>query len=159
MPGSHQENAGKTAMNVLKSLGILAAVIFFTIAPHAETPEETQKKAAAEAKLIKETDGRVNQKCGTSIKASFNWDSVPMSELFSKYGIAGQCTSGAIEGIRQVCGEAVGREAVKEQIKSIVCAFGKPRALSLKDGILTYKIDFDSVNDREFVYEWLENRL
>jgi hypothetical protein len=155
MPGSHQKHAGKTKMNVLRLLGMLSAIAFFTIASRAETPTENQKKATAEAILIKGIDGRVNQKCGTSIKASFNWDGVPMSKLL----MAGWSTRSLIEGIRKVCGEAVGREAVKEQIKSVVCAFGKPRALSLKDGVLIYKIDFDSVNDGEFVYEWLENRL
>ena len=37
--------------------------------------------------------------------------------------------------------------------------FGAERSISLKDGALDYKINFTSVNDDDFVFEFLQNNL
>jgi hypothetical protein len=39
------------------------------------------------------------------------------------------------------------------------CGFGPARSIALKDGALDYKINFDSANDSDYVYEFLQNNL
>jgi len=62
-------------------------------------------------------------------------------------------------GIRQVCGNAAGKAAVKEKIRRMTCGFGAERTISLKDGELIYKINFNSSNDFDFVYNYLQHNL
>ncbi len=79
-------------------------------------------------------------------------------EDLSAYSASAWCEA-ALEGIRRVCSDAPGKEAVKEQIKSLTCGFGPERSISLKDGVVDYKISFKSSNDADFVFEALENAL
>ena len=59
-----------------------------------------------------------------------------------------------------MCGDQIGRDAVKKRIKSVTCGFAKARTIDLNDaGTLDYKINFSSVNDTDFVYEFLQNKL
>jgi len=41
----------------------------------------------------------------------------------------------------------------------MTCGFGRERTISLKEGSLDYTINFDSVNDADFVYAYLVNNL
>ena len=41
----------------------------------------------------------------------------------------------------------------------MTCGFGGERSISLKDGSLAYTINFNSANDADFVYAYLQNNL
>ena len=88
---------------------------------------------------------------------TFDWTGIQEADL-TTYSASGWCDA-ALEGIRRVCSDAPGKDAVKEQIKSVTCGFGPDRAISLKDGTVDYKISFRSTNDADFVFESLENAL
>jgi hypothetical protein len=67
-----------------------------------------------------------------------------------------------LEGIGRVCGDAAGRNAVREvreQIATVICAFAPQRSAMLKDRVLRYSIDFKSYNDGLTVLEYLQNNL
>ena len=70
----------------------------------------------------------------------------------------GYCDA-ALSSIRRVCGDDLGKKAVGAKIKSMSCSFGPARSIALKDGALDYKINFDSANDSDYVYEFLQNNL
>jgi hypothetical protein len=65
----------------------------------------------------------------------------------------------ALSSIRRVCGDDMGRKAVGTKIKTMSCGFGPARSTALKDGALDDKINFDTSNDSDYVYEFLQNNL
>ena len=65
----------------------------------------------------------------------------------------------ALAGTARVCADAAGKGGVKTQIKSVVCGFAGERSVSLRNGVLDYKIDFKSFNDGIKVFEYLQNNL
>jgi hypothetical protein len=98
-----------------------------------------------------------NRQCGTAMTVTFDWAGASEKDL-PRYSASGYC-DGALQGLRRVCEKSLGKEAVKEKIKRITCGFGPSREISLKDGALSYKINFNSSNDADFVYEYLGNAL
>ncbi|HKD24585.1 MAG TPA: hypothetical protein VKC66_01525 [Xanthobacteraceae bacterium] len=61
--------------------------------------------------------------------------------------------------IGRVCVDAAGRNAVKEQVATVICGFAAQRSAVLKDRVLRYKIDFKSYNDALTVLEFMQNNL
>jgi hypothetical protein len=122
----------------------------------AQSLKERQIQARQEAGLAKDVE-YTNKTCGSEFAVRFDWSAVPAGAL-DKFSAEGYCDA-ALEGIRRVCTDAPGKDAVKQRIKNMTCGFGRERAISLKDGSLDYIINFDSVNDADFVYAYLTNNL
>jgi hypothetical protein len=137
-------------------IGTMAALTVLAADACAQSPKLRQRMASEETQLVKDA-GHTNQVCGTAMKVTFDWAAVPESDL-SKYSPQGYCNA-ALEGIQQVCGDPSGKDAVREKIKRVTCGFGASREIALKNGVLSYKINFRSSNDTAFVYEYLENEL
>jgi len=114
------------------------------------------KEPAQEAALAKIVE-RTNKKCGSGISAKFDWTGIPAGAL-NEFSAAGYCEA-ALDGIQRVCEETLGKDAVKQKIKSMTCGFGGERAISLKDGSLAYTINFNSANDADYVYAYLQKSL
>jgi hypothetical protein len=137
-------------------IGIVGALAALGASASAEPLTLRERIASQEAQLIR--DARtMNKTCGTAVEVKFDWTSVKEEDL-ANYSAEGYCDA-ALEGLRRVCGDPVGKEAVKERIKSFTCGFGTSRHIALKDGTVDYKINFNSTNDADFVYEALENAL
>jgi hypothetical protein len=117
---------------------------------------EKQIQPEQEAALAKNVE-RTTEKCGSGLTVKFDWTGVPAGAL-KEFSASGYCDA-ALEGIRRVCDDAPGRDAVKQKIKSMTCGFGGERSISLKDGSLAYTINFNSANDADFVYAYLQNNL
>jgi hypothetical protein len=137
----------------------LAAVLALSGAAQVEAQslKVKERMAAQEAELQRQV-AALNKKCGTNFTARFDWSAAPQTDLF-KYSAAGYCDNGALAGIQEVCGHDLGKPAAKDKIKTVICGFGSERTIALKDGVLDYKINFDSSNDFDFVYEYLQNNL
>jgi hypothetical protein len=86
----------------------------------------------------------------------FDRAAAPNAELH--YSASGYCDS-ALSAVRDICNEVAGTDAVKAKIKRITCGFGAKRTIALKNGALDDKINFSSVNDYDFVIEYLRNNL
>jgi hypothetical protein len=125
------------------------------VAAGAATREE-QIQPEQEAALAKNVE-RTNEKCGSDFTVKFDWTGLPAGAL-KEFSAAGYCDA-ALEGIRRVCEDALGKDPVKRKIKSMICGFGGERSISLKDGSLAYTINFNSTNDADFVYAYLQNNL
>ena len=115
-----------------------------------------KREPEQEAALARDVE-QTNKKCGSGFTVKFDWTGIPTGAL-NEFSAAGYCDA-ALEGIRRVCEEALGKDAVKQKIKSMTCGFGSERAISLKDGSLDYTINFNSTNDADFVYAYLQNSL
>jgi hypothetical protein len=118
--------------------------------------KEKQIQPEQEAALTKSVE-RTTEKCGSGFTVKFDWTGAPAGAL-KQFSASGYCDA-ALEGIRRVCEDALGKDAVKQKITSMTCGFGRQRAISLKDGSLAYTINFNSANDADFVYAYLQNNL
>jgi hypothetical protein len=98
-----------------------------------------------------------NKACGSEIKAGFDWPSFKSEDL-GKYGVAGYCAN-ALSAVRQVCGVSGGKEAVQKAVKELVCASGAKRDIALKDGKLTFTIEWTASNDEDAVKAFLMKNL
>ena len=122
----------------------------------AATTREKQIQPEQEAALAKNVEQTI-EKCGSGLTVKFDWTGVPAGAL-KEFSASGYCDA-ALEGIRRVCEDALGKDAVKQKIKSMTCGFGGERAISLKDGSLAYTINFNATNNADFVYAYLQNNL
>jgi hypothetical protein len=122
-----------------------------------EVAAATAAKAPEQEAVLAKNVERTNKKCGSGFAVKFDWTGIPANAL-NEFSAAGYCDA-ALEGIRRVCAEALGKDAVKQKIKSMTCGFGGERTISLKDGSLAYTINFNSANDADFVYAYLQNSL
>ena len=118
--------------------------------------KEKQIQPQQEATLAKNAE-QTNKKCESGFTVKFDWTGLPAGAL-KEFSAAGYCDA-ALEGIRRVCEEALGKDTVKQKIKSMTCGFGGERSITLKDGSLAYTINFNSTNDADFVYAYLQNNL
>jgi hypothetical protein len=122
----------------------------------AEVIKERQIRPEQEAALIKNVE-RTNKRCGSDLTAKFDWTGLPSGAL-KEFSAAGYCGA-VLDGIDRVCEDAPGKDAVKQKIKGMTCRFGAERSISLKDGSLGYTINFNSSNDADFVYAYLQSIL
>jgi hypothetical protein len=122
----------------------------------AAATKEKQTQLEQEAALAKHGE-QTNKICGSGFTVKFDWTGVPAGAL-KEFSAAGYCDA-ALEGIRRVCEDAVGKNAVKQKINSVTCGFVGERSLSLNGGALAYTINFNSVNDADFVYAYLQSNL
>ena len=133
---------------VLAAIGIAGA--------GAQSLKIRQRMLSETADLVKDAD-YTNTVCGTALAAKFDWSGAPAEDLL-KYSPESFCNA-ALEGIQRVCSDAIGKDAVRQKIKSVTCGFGTSRAILLKDGAIDCKINFNSTNDADFVFEYLQNNF
>jgi hypothetical protein len=144
-------------MKAVDGIKVLAALIVLgTVAADAQSLKVRQRMASEAADLVKDAE-YTNQVCETSLAVKFDWSGAPEQDLIG-YSPEGYCNA-ALQGIQRVCGDAIGKDAVKKGIKSVTCGFAAKRAIEIKDGVVDYKINFNSANDTDFVYEYLQNKL
>jgi hypothetical protein len=134
----------------------LATLILLVIGAHA-APENIRERKAREEKFLVVDARSLNKTCAANITVRFDWSDVPEADLVT-YGAENHCGR-ALDGIGRVCVDAAGRNAVREQIATVICGFAPLRSALLKDRVLRYNIDFKSYNDALTVLEYLQNNL
>ena len=145
-------------MKTFALMGSLTAVAAFAaLAAHAQAPKTMQQIQQSEALTVSGLANHTNRECGTNITVNFDWSGVKEADL-DTYSPSGWCEA-ALDGIRNVCADNPGKEAVREKIKTLTCGFAPERSVSLKDGNVDYKISFRSTNDAVYIFETLENAL
>ena len=145
-------------MRSVYSAGLIVMVtIVATADARAQSLKLRQIEAQAEVELAQEVE-YTNKVCESNLTVKFDWTAVPESEL-GKYSASGYCKNGPLGGIRRTCDDSAGKDAVKKKIRSVTCGFGPTRSIELKDGVINYKINFESSNDTDFVFEYLQNHL
>jgi hypothetical protein len=142
-------------MKYFTSVAVLLLLAGGTIA-EAQSLKIRQKQADQEKQLEENVKG-TNVTCGANIVVKFDWKDAPADDL-TKFSASGYCDA-ALAGIRHICDEETGKTAVKEKIKTMTCGFGAERSIALKDGALDYKINFNSSNDTDYVFAFLQNNL
>jgi hypothetical protein len=136
---------------VLVGLSIVSSIAFAQSLKDKEYFADQEKYLAGEVTTT-------NERCGNSLTAKFDWLKPPAPEdrkIYSAYGYCGA----ALEAMRRVCDSPAGKEAVKQKIKGLTCSFGPQRTVGLKDGTIDYEVNFNSSNDADYVFEYLQNNL
>jgi len=143
-------------MNIRVGVALVALSILSSLA-FAQSLKEKEYFAEQEKYLAGEVTS-TNERCGISLTAKFDWLKPPAPEERKIYSAYGYCGA-ALEATRRVCDSEVGKEAVKQKIKSLTCSFGPKRTVVLKDGTIDYEVNFNSSNDADYVFEYLQNNL
>ncbi len=144
-------------MKAARWIGRIAALVVLAMAATGAKSLKLQQRMASEAAELVKDANYTNQVCGTALTVTFDWARAPEDDLL-KYSPEGYCNA-VLQGIQRLCSEPSGKDAVKEQIKSVTCGFGASREIALRNGAVDYKINFSSSNDVDFVYEALVNKL
>jgi hypothetical protein len=143
-------------MNIHVGGAIVALTIVSSVAA-AQSLKDKEYFAEQEKYLAEEvtlTSGR----CGNALTAKFDWSKPPSPEDRKTYSAYGYCGA-ALEAMRRVCESKAGKEAVQQKIKSMTCHFGSQRTVALKDSVVDYEVNFNSSNDADYVFEFLQNNL
>jgi hypothetical protein len=113
----------------------------------------------SQEKYLAEQVPYVDKKCDTKITVKFDWSKPPKPEDRTTYSAYGYCQA-VLDAMRRVCDSSqAGKDAVKKKIRSLMCGFGQQREIALKAGAIDYKINYNSANDVDFVFEYLQNNL
>lgn len=144
-------------MKIHVGAAAIAIAMCVTVA-HSQSLKEKEYFAAQE-KYLAEQVTFTNKKCESNVVVKFDWSTPPTAEERKTYSAYGYCGA-ALEAMRRVCEQSkAGKDAVKQQIKSVTCGFGPQRTIALKSGAIDYKINYKSSNDADFVFEYLQNNL
>jgi len=99
---------------------------------------------------------RTKQLCGADIGARIDWRG--MTAEMIKGGDIVHCEH-ALDVMERICQDRPGQDAVRAQIKSVVCGYDAKRSITLKDGTLEFKSDFTSGDDVGVILVYLQNNL
>ena len=99
---------------------------------------------------------RTREVCGAEITARIDWTGVSPQSI--KGGDSGHCGH-ALDVMERICEDQQGKDAIKTQIRSVVCGYAAKRSVVLKDGVLDFRSDFISSDDVRLILEYLQNKL
>jgi hypothetical protein len=131
----------------------VAAAISLSAAPaSAQTDKMREQMARQTAKLLEYTKG-ANETCSSHFTSEFDWRGIRANSEVDFRNPADKCED-ALAGIVRVFRDALGKEAVQNQIKVLTCRFGPEPALTFRDGRLDYQIDSSDRHFRRGVSDW-----
>jgi hypothetical protein len=111
---------------------------------------------AKEDKNLSGYMANLNRTCGSDIIAKFDWSRTPSDRTYS----ASSYCNAVLGALSHICGRSqLGKDTVKQKIKSLTCSFGPQRTITIKDGAIDYRINYSSSNDVEFAQKYLEDNL
>lgn len=137
-------------------LAALLAVPYATSEAHAQSLKIRQIQRDQEANLQSRL-AETNQACGAALTARFDWSSFSAEDYDGANSMHGFCGA-ALSAISRICADPLGKEAVQQQLDSLVCARG-PHEVRLAERNLTYVIDWPATDVEEQVYEFLLENL
>ncbi len=145
---------------VIRELAIGAGVLTLAAtSASTQTNVDPQYKDYHDSRLRSLELAPTNEACGSQITASFDWPSYHERAMgpTNAYAYCGA----ALAALREMCGQPGGREAVRRHVSNVVCGFGEPgaRDVSLKNGTLTFIIDWTSPGNVEFIEAYLRGAL
>ncbi len=137
---------------------VAVAALALPLSVHANTLGQKKVQKDQEARIVSEIDSAAKA-CGKNVAFSFDWPSFRDEDYEAKYSIHGYCAA-PFEGMRLVCNDDLGKEAVQTRISKVVCKRGDERAAELsEDGTLTYTVDFKSSDNFTFMKQFLLDTL
>ncbi len=114
-------------------------------------------ETAGAEQTLAESVTALNEACGTSVKATIDWSSIP-DELLKTYSIPSYCES-PLAVLTKLCATAEGKKAIQAQAKEFTCRFGDALKLEVQAGRVSWTTAKDAANQEEFVTRYLEANL
>jgi hypothetical protein len=126
----------------------------------------TRSIKTAQEEAIRGTVEQLNRMCRSNIDVKFDWSFMPaefgssVPEMRPEF----QCRD-VLRGIRSICDDPIGENAVKREIKSVTCGFYPTPSVMLKDGGLVVKMKFrsergpNSFEETGMVFRYLRKQL
>jgi hypothetical protein len=117
-------------------------------------------RSASHQAILSADAGRLNKACGSRTSVRFDGDAVARARQSPSAAdrALSRCRL-ALAGIERICADRDSRDAVARDIKSVLCGIVSERTVSLKDGVLDYRINTRKLPPRSFVREYLQNNL
>ena len=144
-------------MQTLQILGTLFLLLIAATPPVWAQSLETRKMRAEQEAALEAQVALTNKKCGTSITARIDWTTFDEAEVLTKR-VTSWCQA-ALDAIEDICGDALGKEALTTKVKSITCAGAATPAAALKDGDLTFAFSLTPNQNKLLVRTYLEKNL
>jgi hypothetical protein len=143
------------AMTVLAGSALLVAIAI--VPARADSLEARKMHAHEEADLATQLD-LTNRACGGSLQAKIDWSTFDPAEALKK-GVVAWCRAG-LDAIEDLCGDDMGKQAVKEKVKMLTCAgAAEPSATLSQDGNLIFKFSLTPNQNKLLVRGYLEKNL
>ncbi|MEI9984403.1 MAG: hypothetical protein WDN69_15035 [Aliidongia sp.] len=141
-----------------KGLFIVSCLTLAALPVYAQSLEARKLHAEQEAQLAAKAE-LTNKACGFTLKTQIDWASFNADEVLQK-SVVSWCTAG-LDAMEDLCGEALGKQAVAEKVKSLTCAGGSAVSATLTDGNLTYAFPFSSASNQNklLIRSYLEKNL
>ena len=130
--------------------------VALTVAANAQSLRDKQEFATQEG-YMKSSIEHVTKNCGQEIPLKWDWSSFKVAD-FKEYGPASFCGE-ALSAVAELCSKPDGKEAVLKSIKSIECKASTPRSITLKDGVLSYGIEWTAPNNLDAIRAYLLDAL
>lgn len=143
-------------MNIKKEMTI-AALVFSICMPFtasAQSPDAKESMATQNAVLDSYTQ-EINRWRGLRLTAKIDWSNFTEKDISSK-NAPGYCR-GTLQAINVF--SLHHKDAVAQNIKTIVCKLGTERTVDLKDGTLTLVMTWKDYNQGQFVGDYLKRVL
>ena len=144
-------------MRTTQIIGALALVLLAATHSGWAQSLETRKMRAEQEAALGEQVALTNKKCGTNLTARIDWNTFDEAEVLTKR-VTSWCQA-ALDAVEDICGEALGREAIMTKVKSITCAGAATPAAALKDGELTFAFSLTPNQNKLLVRTYLEKNL
>ncbi len=124
----------------------------------AQSLEARKMYADQEAQLASKAE-LTNKACGFSLKTQIDWPSFNADEVLQK-SVVSWCSAG-LDALEDLCGDALGKEAVSTKIKTLTCKGGATVSADLADGNLTYAFPFSSASNQNklLIRSYLDKHL
>jgi hypothetical protein len=134
----------------------LLALMMAAAPAFAQSLEARRMQAQQEADLA----GKValtNKACGGDLKAKIDWSTYDAAETL-KNPVVSWCAAG-LDALEDLCSEPLGKQAVNEKVKALVCAGASEPSVKLADGVLTFGFSFTPNQNKLLVRSFLEKNL
>jgi hypothetical protein len=125
--------------------------------PDADSLTVRQQKIEPEKQLVERTS-TLNRLCKSNIATRIEWSGVT-PDLWAEFSYPRSSCTGALSAVQSACENPGGLQAVNRQIRTIVCAYGPKPAVALRDGVLTFTMNFKVYTDATPLYEYLNDNL
>ena len=145
-------------MKILKLLATTALLVGAACSVTAQSLEIRKRQAEQEAELSRLV-ALTNKACGFDLKATIDVATFNPDEFLQKSAVS--WCSAALTAMENLCGDAMGKQAVAGAVKSLTCSGAPALSVDLTNGDLKYAFPFSSASNanEQAIRSYLEKHL
>lgn len=144
-------------IRIAAALAVAVAASLLAAAPAAAQSLEVKKMRVQQEADLSTALALTNKRCGLDLKAGYDWKSFDEAEV-AKKNVAPYCAA-ALDAIEDLCGDQLGKDALKDKVKTLSCAGAKEPGAALSEGTLTFSFSLTPNQNKLLVRSFLEKNL